>query len=273
MDRDLVEDVLGKLGFSDQPEPALSGLSAIYQAWCEKVPFDNVRKLIHLAGGRAEPLPGDTADDFFRAWLRHGCGGTCWAGNGALHGLLDALGFEARRAVATMVAAPNLPPNHGSVVVSIDGVDYVVDASILHREPLPMRPETQSAIDHPAWGVTARWAGATFTIRWRNFVARGGEMDCEFNTIGASAEEFSQRHEMTRGWSPFNFGLSLNIIRGNERVGAGWGNLSKIDQHGAIEDREADLEARRRFLIEIVGMSEEIAAQLPDDREMTPPPK
>jgi len=42
------------------------------------VPFDNVRKLIHVKSGKAGPLPGGTAEDFFTAWLRHGTGGTCW---------------------------------------------------------------------------------------------------------------------------------------------------------------------------------------------------
>lgn len=69
------------------------------------MPFDNVRKLIHLSSQNPAALAGDDATDFFEAWLRHGAGGTCWPGHGALHSLLSALGFDADRAVGTMMAS------------------------------------------------------------------------------------------------------------------------------------------------------------------------
>src|SRR5262245_66212075 len=100
---DLLERVLTQLGLSDRPAPRLHGLQTLYAAWCRKVPFDNVRKLIHLHNHYPGPLPGDDVVDFFEAWLRHGTGGTCWAGNGALQVLLASLGFAAFRGLATML--------------------------------------------------------------------------------------------------------------------------------------------------------------------------
>lgn len=273
MDRALTERVLAKLGFTVAPEPTLTALAALYATWCRKVPFDNVRKLIHVRSDAPEPLPGDRAQDFFEAWLSHGSGGTCWAGNGALHDLLVALGWSAKRAVATMIAAPNLPPNHGSVVVTIDEAEYVVDASILHHEPLRIRRGTETEIDHPAWGVTGHWVDDHFSIRWRNFLTGGAAMECAFNSVGANQAEFSERHETTRGWSPFNFGLSLNLLRDDGRIGAAWGHVAEIDETGAVSNRQVDLDARRHFLIEKVGMSEELVSKLPDDIPMTGPPK
>jgi len=44
---DLLERVLMRLGLSERPTPTLDGLQTLYVAWCRKVPFDNVRKLIH----------------------------------------------------------------------------------------------------------------------------------------------------------------------------------------------------------------------------------
>src|ERR671930_2797359 len=79
---DLLERVLMKLGLSNRPAPTLDGLQTLYAAWCRKVPFDNVRKLIHLYNHDPGPLPGDDATDFFNAWLTYGTGGTCWAGHG-----------------------------------------------------------------------------------------------------------------------------------------------------------------------------------------------
>jgi len=268
----LTDRVLAKLDCGEVAADR-DGLGRLYAAWCRKVPFDNVRKLIHVRGGDPAPLPGDTPEDFFEGWLAHGAGGTCWAGNGALHALLTALGFQAERAVATMMVAPDLPPNHGSVVVTADGERWVVDASILHGEPLPMRPGEEAAIDHPAWGVRGYWADGQFRIRWRNLLTGGAPLDCGFNAVGADADEFRRRHEATRAWSPFNFGVCLNLLRGDRRVGAANGQVARFGDDGTVHARAVDLDQRRRFLVEEAGMSEELVARLPDDLPFAPPPR
>lgn len=78
---ELIEAVLAKLILSHRPAPTLEGLKTLYSAWCRRVPFDNIRKLIHLRNADPGPLPGDAAKDFFDHWLRFGSGGTCWAGD------------------------------------------------------------------------------------------------------------------------------------------------------------------------------------------------
>ena len=55
---DLLEQVLSKLGLADRPAPTLDGLQMLYAAWCRKVPFDNVRKLIHLHSHAPGPRRG-----------------------------------------------------------------------------------------------------------------------------------------------------------------------------------------------------------------------
>jgi len=107
-----VDAVLAKLRI-DWPEPSLAGLRALYAAWCRRVPFDNVLKLIHISESAPGLLPGSTSESFFQDWLACGAGGTCWAGNGALHDLLAALGFRAERAIATMFPEAQTAPNHG----------------------------------------------------------------------------------------------------------------------------------------------------------------
>ena len=86
LDTALVERVLDRLGLTSKPEVSLAGLADLYGAWCRKVPFDNIRKLIHVRAGNSATLPGRTPNEFFEAWLAHGTGATCWAGNGALCG-------------------------------------------------------------------------------------------------------------------------------------------------------------------------------------------
>ncbi len=116
----LMERVLARLGLPRHPAPTLGTLRAISAAWCQRVPFDNVRKLILLRAGNARPLPGSSVVDSFEGWLRVGTGSTCRPGASALHALLTSLGFAATRGLGTMLVAPGLPPNHGTVLVTVE---------------------------------------------------------------------------------------------------------------------------------------------------------
>lgn len=272
----LADAVLAKLGLSRRPDPDLNALGAIYTAWCHRVPFDNMRKLLHVRGGNLGPLPGDTPADFFAHWLRFGTGGTCWAGNGALCALLGSLGFDARRAVGTMLAAPHLPPNHGSVTVEADGRRYIVDASILHGEPLLLDDtlaleETAAAESQAGWKVKHGRRDGQWFIRWRPLHKLDG-LDCRIDEFDVGAAVFQRRHEMSRAWSPFNFELSLRVNRGDAVTGIGFGRRVDIDKEGRAVQLAVEGESRARFLIEEIGIHEEIALALPPDIPTPPPP-
>jgi N-hydroxyarylamine O-acetyltransferase len=264
----LVERVLEAFGLAHRPEPDLQGLCRLYAAWCRNVPFDNIRKLIAVRAGDPGRLPGDDPAEFFEYWLAHRVGGTCWAGNGALTALLDALGFAAHRGVATMMVAPDIPPNHGTVVVELPEGRYVIDASIMHVEPLPVQAGVPSSVDHPAWGVEGRWLGDKFAINWRPMM-RGDRIDCRVDDWPVDAARFSAQHEATREWSPFNFELVFNLVRGNGRIGVGNGLRREI---GADGELAVPFDDRVRFLVDACGVSEELARQLPDDVPTPPPP-
>jgi N-hydroxyarylamine O-acetyltransferase len=266
--RGLTERILTRLGLSQPPECDIAGLRAVYDAWCRRVPFDNVRKRIHIASGLATPLPGDDPTGFFEDWLADGTGGTCWAGNGALAALLVALGFDTRRGVATMLVGPDPTPNHGTVVVRIEGASFVVDASILHVEPLAIGPQP-TTIDHPAYGVRMAIEDGERRIHWIPFHM---SMVCRLDSVGASEAEFSERHEKSRGWSPFNHSLSARLIRDDTVIGAAGGQLGHIAADGARSLRAFDGDERTRLLIDDLGLSERIVAALPADEPMPPPP-
>jgi len=267
---DLVERVLEKLSVT-HPSPDEDGLRAVYAAWCRGVPFDNVRKLIHMRAGRSETLPGDTADDFLEAWLTHGTGGTCWAGNGALYALLASLGFRACRGIGTMLVAENLPPNHGTVSVAFDEVRYLVDASILHGEPLLLEHDGETRVDHAAYGVRCAPDPLGWRVRWRPLHLPDG-MDCRIERLGVSAAEFESMHEATRGWSPFNFQLSARLVRADEVVGVGFGQRGEIGADGTMRSGTLEGEERARYLTDTLRMSPAIAHALPQDVATPPPP-
>lgn len=267
----LLDPVLLALGFSSRPEPTLEGLRAIYQTWGREVPFDNVRKLVHLQRQDAAAFPGADAEDFFDAWLRHRTGGTCWAGSNALFHLLIALGFDAERAIGTMLVAPDIPPNHGSVQVRLDAGTYLVDTSILFGEPLRLDPAEETAVAHPAWGVRGRRREGLWHVHWRPLHKTDG-FECRYERFGADHEEYRRRYEETRGWSPFNYQLTARRNRGEEVIGLTFGQAVTLRPDGAVEQRPVENAERRRRLVEDFGMSEEIVAQLPPDRPTPPPP-
>jgi arylamine N-acetyltransferase len=268
---ELVERVLARLGFPGRPDPNLGNLATLYVAWCRQVPFDNVQKRIYMHEGRAGPLPGDDPSGFFGDWLAHGTGGTCWAANGGLSALLESLGYAVSRGIASMLSSPNVPPNHGTVIVDLDGSRYMVDASILHGEPLRLDEFEETRVAQPAWGVHCRKEDGRWHVRWRPLHTPSG-IDCRVERLGASLEDFHEMHEVTRPWSPFNYELSARLIRGDAVVGAAFGQRVTIDSAGNVQQGPLAEPDRVGLLVDVLGMSEEIARRLPPDTPTPPAP-
>jgi arylamine N-acetyltransferase len=268
---DVLERVLSRLGLADRPAPTLDGLHTLYAAWCQKVPFDNVRKLIHVHHHDPGRLPGDDATDFFEAWLAYGTGGTCWAGNGALHALLVSLGFDAARGMGTMRADPKAPPTHGTVLVTCEGTRYLVDASILHSTPLPLHESMPTGVAHPAWGVHCRKRDDAWYIRWRPVHQPDG-LDCRLQHLHVSRETFRERHEQSRAWSLFNYEVYARAIRGETVVGVAHGQRVVFDGAGGLSHTPLGEDDRLRVFVDELGMREEIVRQLPPDTPTPPPP-
>ena len=268
---DLLERVLSRLGLAERPVPTFDGLQTLYAAWCRKVPFDNVRKLIHLHSHAPGPLPGDDPAEFLEAWLTYGTGGTCWAGNGALHAVLVSLGFGATRGMGTMHAAPEAPPTHGTVLVTCDETCYMVDASILHSAPLPLHESAPTGVAHPVWGVHCTKRAGTWCIRWRPLHQPEG-LDCRLQYLHVSRETFRERHEQSRAWSPFNYEVYARAIRGETMVGVAHGQRVAFDSVGGVSHTPLGGEDRLRVFIDELGMHEEIVHQLPLDTPTPPPP-
>lgn len=254
----LVERVLERLGIAAPPiTPA--GLATVYGAWCENVPWDNVQKRISVVAGRAV-LGGAQPDEFFENYVRHGTGGTCWPSAGALHALLVHLGFPARRAVAAMgVERWGRGVNHGTTIVRLDGDDLVVDSSILHGVPLPLR--ARARIDHPAHRTRVEQRDGEWLIWWTQH-ARDEEMACLLLEDDVPLSRYLERYEASR---VTGFSYRLTFAKG-----VGGGILSVNGSKRAVRAATGvivygDVPDRGRVLVEEGGLSEDIVARLPAD--------
>jgi len=113
-------------------EPSLELLKEIVKSHLEKIPFENISKLIYKQNGM-----NDIPD--FAKYLdgieKHNLGGTCYSLNYYLYLLLRYLGFNVKLCGADM----HLPDVHLLSIVEIDYVEYIVDCGYgaPFIEPLP----------------------------------------------------------------------------------------------------------------------------------------
>ncbi|MBX3119220.1 MAG: arylamine N-acetyltransferase [Fimbriimonadaceae bacterium] len=154
--------ILNKLGFHTRPEKDFEGLQELYRAWCLHVPADNILKLIALRTGNPGPLPGNTANEFFENWLEHNTGGTCWSATNACYELFKGAGFDARRATASVWDMGT--DNHGTVIVKLDGVQWLLDSSMHTLVPLPLNRGEEHIQSDPVYHSEVDPDGNSFYI-------------------------------------------------------------------------------------------------------------
>src|SRR3954468_22823520 len=99
----LIERILERFGLTRVPSLDEAGLTLLCRRWYQHIPFDNILKRVRTSMNKSAPLPGCNPIEFFETWMETGAGGTCWAGNGSLCALLQALGFPAALGISMMV--------------------------------------------------------------------------------------------------------------------------------------------------------------------------
>jgi N-hydroxyarylamine O-acetyltransferase len=249
-----VDQVVERLGFAERPSADLAGLHAVYSAWCRRVPFDNLRKLVGLHFAMPE-LPGIHPDDFFAAWQLTGAGGTCWGSNNAIHALLDGLGFDARRFAASMFDGDI---NHGTTIVTIDGDSWLVDTAVHGDVPVPLRSDPTS-VEHEGYVTTARRDGGGWVFECPTPDPEV-RIPCRIHDPMDAAFTL-EANEKSRGWSPFNRGIMVGI---NDETGV-WMlkdvALARIESSGVTTRELTDAEVDE-WLIEVSGHSPQLVAEV-----------
>ena len=203
MTQERLERVLAGLGLSERPSADRAGLDRLYGAWCQRVPFDNTRKLLALRSGDLGPLPGIDPADFLDAWLACGAGGTCWPSCNALHAVLSACGFDAARVTASMLEVG--VPNHGTIIVRLEGGDYLVDSSMLLNRGVRLESDRTVVMDDPLKPVEYETVNGAVRL-WFEFLRVDGigSISCRLMTRGVSDTVFREACEAARGVGPFN---------------------------------------------------------------------
>ncbi|MGE0040777.1 MAG: arylamine N-acetyltransferase [Vicinamibacterales bacterium] len=208
----LAARVCGRLGLSRPRARDLAGLRALYAAWCRHVPFDNLRKMIALAEGAA--MPGGDAAEFFEAWLEDGAGGTCWPTSGAFHALARQLGFDAVRIVGHMRDLGIA--NHGSVAVTLGGVQWLTDTSMLTNAPLPLGTGVH-VHDDPVFAAEVEPDGASW-VAWCEMPPNSKALPCRLFPEPVGREVFLAGYAASAGRSPFNQRLYVRRNRPGEML-------------------------------------------------------
>ena len=268
---DLVDKVLLKLGLDGPPPLDLAGLNTLYTAFCGSVPDDNVQKRIWFAGDRTSPLTGGEPREFFGNWLAHGTGGTCFPINGAMCALVQSLGFDARRIAGSMlVEGFTHDDNHGSVIVTLDGVDYLVDAQIAAFKVLPLIPGTPATTGEGLHDISAvPIDGGGFDVLWYSGVNREEPKTFrtrpEYDPVDHAFFLRTYDRTQKKGHDLFNHALYACCRFPESIVTLGRSNKITIGSDNSVTKIEITDEDRKRALIEEFRLTEEIVAALPPD--------
>ena len=270
------ERVLARLRLPNEPRRNLAGLTAAYRAWCETIPFDNAAKLIAIRTGATGTLPGIDAQQFFTNFLEHGIGGTCWPSSNALYSFFHDLGFDVTRLAGSMRDTGII--SHGTTKAHIDGADWLIDSSMLTRDPLPLSYDLHIGAD-PIWGGEVEYTDGTHIIWW-DAVPAPEFIPCRLLPQEVDYNFYLERYEASRTKSPFNqriyvrrnFPDSVLVITGNRHfVKSSYGVKAILLDETELEERlAAEAGFSGHIIDELRSCGAIEASMIPPD--LPPPP-
>jgi arylamine N-acetyltransferase len=262
----LLERVLTKLGLSRPPDPDLAGLNALYAAVSASIPFDNVQKRIWFASPQTTPLPGGDPNELFNNWLQHGTGGTCWPINSAMYALAHALGFDARRIVGSVIVK-GYPrgANHGSVLVTLNGISYLVDAWMAAFKVLSLMPGKPSSTGRGIHDISAVPIEGSFEIISYPGFDREHPLpfrpEPEYDPVDHAL--FLARYDRTKTVGFFNDAIFICRHFPDSILTMGRKSKFHLAADNTLTKTEPTEAERKKSLIEEFGLSEEIIEKLP----------
>jgi N-hydroxyarylamine O-acetyltransferase len=266
----LLERVLIKLGLTERPGLDLIGLNTLCAAFSGNVSNDNIQKRIWFAGAQTTPVTGGDPNEFFENWLVHGTGGTCFPINNALYTLAHSIGFDARRiAGSNIVEGFDTDANHGSVLINLEGIDYLVDAQFAAFKALRLMPGQAASTGEGIHDIKAVPVEDGFHVFW--YAGHNREQPIPFQPTReydpVDHAFFLTLYERSRSnsRSPFNESLYISRHFSDSILTLGRMNKIAVASDNTVTTTELTDEERRRVLVEDFGISEETADALPPD--------
>ena len=237
----------------------------LYGLWCRRVLSNNLRKRLLYSGSASGPVTGHNSQNFFENWLAHGTGGTCWATSHALHDFLSELGFPTARGAGTMLASPDMiGPNHGTEIVTLRNLQYIVDGSMQTELPLPIQEGEFLGKGHPVSKTRFEIKEGLGHLLWHPPHQIEG-LWCRLEQLDVSTPDFNCYHELTRTNSLFNSALYIRMNQPEEIATVAFGERVTVGGDGQARKAPLPESDRVRVLIEEFGISEEMAAKIPPD--------
>jgi arylamine N-acetyltransferase len=161
MDDGLTREVLAYLGVGADV-PTLRLLDALLVAYTERVPWESASRIAKRARTRETKDCPRWPEEFWRAALRDGTGGTCFESNYAFFALLRALGFAGYLTINDMHAQIGC---HTAIVILLAGEKWLTDVGMPLYLPVPFGPDRQGRRETPFHTYTVRPEGDdTYTV-------------------------------------------------------------------------------------------------------------
>jgi arylamine N-acetyltransferase len=276
----LLTRVLAKLDLAEGLECTIAGLNRVYAAYCGHVPRDNIQKRIWLTGDQTTPVTGGDPVEFFENWLEHGTGGTCFPASGGLYTLLRALGFDAKRVSGCVIRdGVEYDANHASILVQVEGADYLVDPQQASFRALPIVSGRHSSTGYGIHDTRAVPIPGGFELQSFPGSNRRDPLRIRFymekcvvdHAFFIEKYALSAVRELDR--SPFNDALIVSRRFPSSIVIVGRGNRIEVAADNSVNKAEITIDERNRILVEELEISKEIIGAIPPDdvRGLAPP--
>ncbi len=181
--------------------------------------------------------------------------------------MLQSVGFGARRIAGRIVLDEYPGINHGSVVVTLDGADYLTDGQMAFFNPLPLTPGVPSRSGAGFHDIGAEPVGRGFEATFYPGAKRETPFcfrtDPDHDPVDHAF--FLGGYDRSRHSSPFNDALYVSRHFPDSIVTLFRHIKITVASDNTVTKTEISDAERKKVLVEELGISQEMAEGLPPD--------